>query len=379
MKNSPSCLIVTSLLAVAVAACQRPAAVPCGDLAPVAAPAAQVDSVSMRFDYTAAEAMVAALERDSLSDAAVDSLLSVHGVGMTVDNVTRFIPELGRDDFRAAIRTFVRTGRVAREHAPFSLRETLAAREEIRALVAEIRQNERAVLDRTLALLAPYAPATGPLELTAYLVAGGVSTGFVPDTTADAAFYANLTRANGDCEGVVGNIAHETYHVMQKAALRRVPGLVAVADSVEGLPTSERLLATVLLEGSASFVTDPRRFAAQGPEIARQTASYRRDAEPARVRESFALFDALYQEAARHEITWRALYDRGFSGDAPFYAVGREMTQAIERYCGAACIRRHFERPPVEFFREYIRLYRAHPEIVGRFAPETERLLGTDR
>jgi hypothetical protein len=30
---------------------------------------------------------------------------------------------------------------------------------------------------------------------------------------------------------------------------------------------------------------------------------------------------------------------------------------------------------PAEFFREYVRLYRAHPGIVGRFAPATEAFI----
>lgn len=348
----------------------------CAALQPAAAPAPRTDEVTLRFDYAGAEAMVAALERDAISDAAVDSLLSVHGVRMTVDNVTRFIPELGRGDFRTAVKAFVRTGRVARAHAPFSLRETRAAREEIRALVAELRRIEGAVLERALAVLAPYAPAAGPLQLRAYLVAGGVSTGFVFDTSEEPAFYINLQDAEGDCEGVLWNIVHESYHVMQKAALRRVPGLAVFADSVESLPVAERTLATVLMEGTADLVADPRRLPGDGPAMAAERAEARRDAEPARVRESFALFDRLFQQAVRNELTWRTINDRGFANAAPFYSLGREMAQAIERDCGTACIGRLFERPPVEFFRQYIRLYRARPEIIGRFAPETERLLG---
>jgi hypothetical protein len=372
-------LVATTLLvALAASGCRRMEVVPCAAPPAVAAPGSRGDAVTLRIDYAGAEAMLGALERDTLSDAAVDSLLNVHGVRMTVDNVTRFIPELGRDDFRTAVQTFVRTGRVADEHANFDLGKVRSERGRIRALVGYLRENEGAVLQRTLATLAPYSPETGPLHLTAYLVAGGVSTGFVPDAAGESAFYANLARADGDCEGVLGNIAHETYHLVQKAALRRVPGLAAVADSVESLPAPERLLATVLTEGTADLVTDPRRAPGDGPAIARERAERRRDDEPARVRANFALFDTLYQQVGRDEITWRALYDRGFADEAPFYAVGRQMAQAIERHCGAACIGRLFERQPVEFFREYVRLYRARPQILGRFAPATERLLGAD-
>ena len=40
---------------------------------------------------------------------------------------------------------------------------------------------------------------------------------------------------------------------------------------------------------------------------------------------------------------------------------------------------RLFERPPVEFFRQYVQLYREHPDIVGRFSPTTEAFLEAPR
>ena len=373
-------LLAVALVAAAVTGCRRSAAAaPCVAPRPVAAPAPRSGEVTLRFDYAGAEAMLAALERDELSDAAVDSLLAVPGARMTVDNVTRLIPELGRDDFRVAIQKFVRSGRVADEHAQFNLGKAKDEGGRVRALSAQIRANERALLQRTLAILAPYSPETGPLDITAYLIAGGTSTGFVRDTPGTWEFYLNLADLGGDCEAVVWSLAHEIYHLVQKAALRRVPALLAVADSQESLPVAERMMTNVLLEGTADLVSDPKRFSGNGDEIVRQRERYRRDAEPARVRENFAIFDTLYQRAVRKEVTWRAVLERGFMNEARFYPLGREMAQAIERHCGAACIRRQFERPPVEFFREYIRLYRAQPDVVGRFAPETERLLGAER
>ncbi|MBA2390853.1 MAG: amidohydrolase family protein [Geodermatophilaceae bacterium] len=59
--------------------------------------------------------------------------------------------------------------------------------------------------------------------------------------------------------------------------------------------------------------------------------------------------------------------------------VGYQMAKEIERRCGAACIRRLLQQPSVEFFLQYISLYREHPDIVGRFSPETERHLSSLR
>jgi hypothetical protein len=75
-------------------------------------------------------------------------------------------------------------------------------------------------------------------------------------------------------------------------------------------------------------------------------------------------------------VTWREAYQQGFANEARLDTVGYAMAGAIERHCGSACIRRRFEQAPVEYFRQYVRLYRVRPEITGRFAPETERLLG---
>jgi hypothetical protein len=366
------------LIAGAAIGCSHHSMVPCV-LAANGPTAAHGGTASLDMDFAGAERMIDALERDSLSDAAVDSLLAVHGVAMTVDNVTRYVPRLGRADFREAIQSFVRTGRIAANTVPFGLSETRRARADVRSLIASLRQHEAQTLPYILAQLEPYAPPTGPLHLRVYFVAGGVSDGFVSDTTDAPALYANLTRAEGDCGGVLSNISHETYHVMQKAAFRHAPGLAAIADSIENVAAPERLLATVLMEGTASHVTDPARFQGDGAAMIRQRTRYQREAEPAHMRATFALFDTLYQKIARNGIAWQELYDRGFANDAPFYALGRAMAQAIERYCGVTCIPRLFEQKPIEFFRAYIRQYRAHQEIIGRFDTATENMLVPDR
>jgi hypothetical protein len=366
------------LVAIAISGCAA-GITPVHHPAPAAAPSPRPGEVTLRIDYAGAEAMMAALERESLSDAAVDSLLQIHGVSMMVDNVVRLVPGVDRADFRTAIQRFVRTGEVADEHVHFNLQRIRSQAEGTRALLTYIRENEQAVLERTLAVMAPYMPETGPLHLKAYLIAGGTSTGFVRTTAEGDVFYFNLADAAGDREGAMSFIAHEIFHLVQKAALRRLPALAASADSVESLPLPERTLATVLSEGTADLVSDPERFGGNGAIIASQRERFRRDAEPARIRENFALFDTTFQQAVRGQIGWREVLDRGFMSNPRFYALGREMAKEIERRCGAACIRRLLQQPSVEFFLQYINLYREHPDIVGRFAPETERHLSSLR
>lgn len=318
------------------------------------------DTLRLAFDYAGVDALTSALERDSLGDADVDSLLRVHGVRAMVDNVTRYIPGVGEPEFRRAVQSYARTRRRSDLDRYFGLHDVWRARRDMRALVERLRSKEGEIQRRLLVQLGPYQPNTGPVVAGAYFVAGGVSTGFAPDD-ASGRLYANLARAGDDYDGVVGNLAHEAYHVMQKAAQRRA-GLGALADSVESLPLPERLLATTLAEGTAQYITEARDG---------------RPPRAARVREHFAVFDTVLAALRDGSLTWERAYARGFTSEEQerFYVLGQEMTRAIERHCGRACVARMFERHPAEFFREYVRLHREHPDVVGRFSPATESFI----
>jgi hypothetical protein len=320
------------------------------------------DTLRLTFDYAGVEALTSALERDSLGDTDVDSLLRVHGVRAMVDNVTRFVPGVGEPEFRRAVRSFARTKRRSDLDRYFGLNEVWRARRDMRALVERLRSREADIQHRLLVQLAPYQPNTGPLVASAYFVAGGVSTGFVPDD-ASGRMYANLVRAGDDYDGVVDNLAHEAYHVMQKAAQRRA-GLGAFADSVESQRLPDRLLATTLAEGTAQYIIEARGRDGRLPRAGR-------------VRQNFAVLDTVLAGLRDGSLTWERAYARGFTSEEGerFYVLGQEMTRAIERHCGRECVARMFEQHPAEFFREYVRLYREHPDLVGRFAPATEAFI----
>lgn len=340
-----------------------------------AAGARVMPNVALRLDYAGAEALINALERDALSDADVDDLLRVPGLRAMVDNVTRFIPNIGVPEFRKEIRAFVRAKKGGEYNDYFQLSDVWRERSRVRTLTTAIRADERKIVGETLSLLGRYRPDTGPLPITVYFVAGGVSTGFAFENDPKA-FYANLTRAGGDLNGVVLNMAHEGYHVMQFTAQKRA-GINPLWVSNEKMPPAERLFTATLQEGTANYVADPTRWAATGPDVESARLRYRRNAEPARVAQNFALFDAVLKELREGRITWEVAYKKGFTSDNDdsFYFVGYEMAKALERYCGRGCIGRLFAEPPAEFFRRYIALYRRHPEIRGRFSRETETFI----
>lgn len=367
---------VLTLAAALVAGCTAPAG-------SGAAPATRPDAstLALHVDYAGAEALMTALERDSLPDPAVDSLLAVGGVRAMVDNVIRYFPEVSDAHFRESIRALVQTRRRPVHNEYFEFREAWQGRERIRTLLTTIRQREGEIVDRALAQIGPYAPATGPLAINAFFIAGGVSDGFVFDDPRAPAFYANVVRADGDFDGVIANVAHEAYHVMQKAAQRRVPGLAVFADSTARVPPVERLLVVTLAEGTANYVVDPTRSPGSGAGMQASRERYQRNLAPARIRENFALFDTVVAQLAAGAVTWENAYGRGFSGnnDARFYFVGYVMARALEQHCGRACIGAAFGEHPGEFFRRYVALYRAHPEIPGRFSPATEALIARFR
>lgn len=293
----------------------------------------------------------------------------------------RFVPQVTDAEFRQSIQSFARTKQRPPNNRYFEREQAWQRRDRIQALLTEIRTRQGEIVDRALAQLDPYRPATGPLDIGAYFIAGGVSDGFDFDDGGEPAFYANVVRADGGFDDVVSNVAHEAYHVMQKAAQRRVPGLAVFADATEQLPLPARLLVVTLSEGTANYVVDPTRSSASAPALHASLERYRRNATPERIVENFALFDTVLAELRAGSTTWEQAYRRGFSGnnDARFYFVGYQMAKAIERYCGRECIGRAFETHPGEFFRRYVELYRRHGDIPGRFAPETEAFIATFR
>jgi len=332
----------------------------------------------MQLDYAGAEALIDALERDSLSAADVDGLFRIRGLCAMVDNVPRFFPGIGVSQFRKEIRAFVRTKKGGKYDGYFDLGGVWRARPRLRALIATIQANERQIAGETISQLAPYRPDSGTLVVTVHFVAGGVSDGFAFEND-PTSFYANLARSDGDVNGIVLNMAHEAYHVMQFRAQARA-GIDPLSLSTDATPPVERLFATTLSEGTAEYVVDPTRWTATGSAMDSARRRYQRNADPKRIAENFARFDAVLAALRSGRMAWDEAYRQGFTStnDASFYFVGYEMSKAIERYCGRECIAQLFRKPPVEFFRQYVALCRAHPEISGRFSKATEAFIAAD-
>jgi hypothetical protein len=332
------------------------------------------DQIQLRFDYAGARTLFDALDRAELSQQDIVELYNVQGLAAMVDNVTRFIPEITRREFEQHLLRF----RYARKepghngYIVWDFEQVLATRGEVEELMSKLSADEADIIAKTLRELEPFRPDTGPLTITVYFVAGGVSDGFVPERSREPSLYVNLTRARGDLDGVVSNLTHEIYHVMQRSASRR-GGLGAMVDEPEKLALTQRLLATTLWEGSANYAADPRRLEGSGPYLEMWRDRFAQNTTPAKLAEHFALFETVLNDLKVGRMSWDDAYSRGFSGpQSSFYFVGYEMTRVIEQRCGRACIRGLFDKPPSVFFQRYIEIYEQDPTITTRFSPATE-------
>jgi hypothetical protein len=211
--------------------------------------------VTVQFDYAGAEALLDAVERTSLTDPKMTKLLEVRGLRAMVDNVTRYFGTYDRNKFQIELRSFVQTRESVR--SPFGLGQVFRTRQQVRSLIASLKENEAAIIREMLKRLEPYRPNTGPLAAKIYFVAGGNSDGFVLDGDDEPAFFVALDKASGDLAGVQQNMTHELYHVMQKSAARRVPTLARIVRNPAQLLAPERLVATTLWR--ARLITPPMR------------------------------------------------------------------------------------------------------------------------
>jgi hypothetical protein len=169
-------------------------------------------------------------------------------------------------------------------------------------------------------------------------------------------------------------MTHEVYHVAQRAARARVPGLDARIFDPATAPKPVRLLSTVLEEGTATYVAEATPARGFGPYLAMWRSGYAKNASADQIIENFTLFDRLLAALRSDAITWDEAYVQGFADiGPPLYFVGYEMTKAIVRRHGPAHLGTYFQRHSAAFFRDYIALRRESPgDVPASFSADTE-------
>ena len=348
----------------------------------------QAANLNIEFDYAAPTAMLSALERPSLSDSQINDLLRLRGVRAVVENATRFVPKLGEASFRAEMKAVARGEGDDVEEPNFRLEEVKEESEDLRSFINEIkgllaqnRAKDPATRARATTELRRYWPdGGGEPAAKAYLITGGVSDGFVFNNDPENGLFAKLEAADGDVAGLMLNLTHEYFHVLQKVAGNKVPEWRAFNADEKSVPEPQRLVMTLMLEGLGTLATDATRAKGKGPYMSMWRGRALHNQKPKRIVENFALMDQLLAGLRGGKMTWENAYEKGFttSGDiegGQLYFVGYQMGKEFERYEGPQRIRRAFSEDPMLFFRDYITLYRKQPEIKGRFSPETEAFI----
>ena len=160
-------LIVLTLSVAAVAACVQARA------------ETRSDQIQLRFDYAGARKLFTALNQRELSSQDIAELYKVQGLAGMVDNVTRFIPEVTRREFEQHLLKFIETGKEPGHNGyiVWDFKQVLATRGEVEGLIGKLEADESQIIATTLRELEPFRPDTGPLTITVYFVAGGVSDG----------------------------------------------------------------------------------------------------------------------------------------------------------------------------------------------------------
>jgi hypothetical protein len=331
---------------------------------------------SLEMDYDGAEALLAALERRTVTDADIDKLLTIRGVQAMVDNTTKYVPADTRDAFRAALKEFV--SRRKSTIGDFRLDDSFERAREIRSLIAALEADTN-LLGEVAGPISRFMPSLPPFTVTVHGTTGGISDGFVLDNEAQPAFYMALNRAEGDVQGVKLNMTHELYHVVQRMARASVPGLNAKVFDVGTAPSHVRLLSVILEEGTATYVAEPALgkasvFRRSGPYVKSWRASYEKNRPPKRIVANFAEVDRLLSGLRSGASSWEQASAVVFRGDGPGpYFVGYEMAKVIDRHYGPARIASLLHQHPAEFFRAYIDVCRKDPSAVpAKFSKLTE-------
>ena len=327
------------------------------------------EPVTVSVNLEAAAALIRALERSVVTDAEVDRLLAMRGVQAMVDNTTKYIPGSTREAFRSGLKEVVATG--STQHR-FGLVSARGARADALKVIAALKSDATLEADLSAPTLR-YLPTAAPLTVTVYGVVGGASDGFVLDDDPEPAFFVALDRSKGDVDGVKQNMAHELYHVAQRAARARVPDLAARVFDKATAPAPTRLLTVLLEEGTANYVVDPTRRAGSGPYFDMWRERYLRNGSLEKIASNFALFDTLSSQLRSRARSWEQTYQEGFSGEGPLYFVGYEMAKALDRRRGPHSIVDAFSRHPAAFFQAYIAVARA--ERLPSFSAGTESWL----
>lgn len=316
--------------------------------------------------------MIDLLERRGVTDAELERVVKLFGNQAVIRHNSNFDPNSTEKAFSLSLRKIIETG--SSESDPFAFMQAKRTLAQTRALLTQIEQNPRALIEAVVDRISMYTPQGLKMEVTIHFVNAGTSDGFAADSHN---FFVALRYFGDDYEGLKLLMAHELYHNAQ-AAIRDAGH--TDSSSVENATTRAlNLLESTMDEGTASLVGDPLEIQNGKAYIEWFQGKFRRNLNHLEM--NFALLDTLLYRAyndADASASSRYLYNMGFSGiwESPLYFVGYRMAKVIEKYKGRGAIAGAIGKSPVKFFADYIEIYRRErdPQII-KFSKSTEEIV----
>lgn len=237
----------------------------------------------------------------------------------------------------------------------------LAAQPEVwRAQLAEVERHRENLQARVQARLSRYLPVDLTLDAPVYFLFAADVDGWATNKGVGL----DLEHFGDDFDYLARTIAHEVYHMAQAARQHPLNTGTGAQNSPDA-QLRDDLLSAVWREGMASLVGS---FRADPPNRAEVDASFR---------QFEAAYDALYKKGRPAEFEQRV--QDGLYEAAGFYYLGRSMAQHIETRLGRALVVELGGQPAEQLFARYIALYRgagrADIPDTQRFRPDIEATL----
>ncbi|MEO1100909.1 MAG: DUF5700 domain-containing putative Zn-dependent protease [Pseudomonadota bacterium] len=303
------------------------------------------EDVSVRIETGFAESVLEEVcSASEIDDAAIRQSVPVQDM---LAHFSKF-----RDDF--TIENYIEARKAASVCAThgndiFRFGGVIEKRDELGRQIAEMSAGQVGMSETASDMLRALTPRDVEYDGSAILMIGTPSCG---GWSNGPVFYVDVPCLDGDADGLLFLIAHETYHGVQDL-------FMPVVD--ETAPSSLRLFDAIIMEGSAlhladfSLIEDPGRYSELNQDVIIKNRG--------RMAENLDLLDMMvaYLEAGDSEDAYKKVYTIGASGlfDAPLYAIGDMMVSAVRARFGAEAVVCLMALPANHFVLAYERAVQA--------------------
>lgn len=337
---------------------------------------AEARNIKVKIDFESAKAVVDALAKNVISDAEVERIAKLEGNRALINKMTSLGLKDSENVFKKTLGEVIRNGKTNGEDS-FRWLEVKANLPNIKSLTVRIEREKLTLLADLNKMILDYAPPDLNVDVKARLLVGGWSLGFLVDN--DPALNVALHRVGDDYEGLKYLLAHELYHSVEAVGDEKRKANLTKSNAAPpaNIVNSYIVAFNIYNEGAATFVGDFTKIKNPKSFAKNQQAEYEKNAR--RTRQNFALFEALLFRAYNDPTAdGDQLYNIAFSTsfDESGYYVGYRMAQIIEKYEGKTAIAALVNKNPLEFFKRYIEIYKAHDEPRAiKFSPAVEKIL----